>query len=83
MAASVCVNIQMLLEAAEYLERRERGERGGSVVVIVCRGDRDCKAEPTVRALHAGTCSAPHLGMQITSHMRAKVTDVLGCPMSK
>lgn len=28
MAASVCVNIQMLLEAAEYLERRERGESG-------------------------------------------------------
>ncbi|KAM3925697.1 max dimerization protein 1 isoform 2-T2 [Leptodactylus fuscus] len=29
MAASVCVNIQMLLEAAEYLERREREAEHG------------------------------------------------------
>lgn len=28
MAAAVRMNIQMLLEAADYLERRERGARG-------------------------------------------------------
>ncbi|XP_075457457.1 max dimerization protein 1 isoform X1 [Ascaphus truei] len=34
MAASVCVNIQMLLEAAEYLERREREAEHGYASIL-------------------------------------------------